>query len=171
MMLRRLIAPFVALFRRPEPIAEMLAVEAGIDEPESVRRARSMVGHGKYRLGAGDKRPDADTPFDADGASDCSGFVLWCHGIPRQDAVTKRWLNTDAMEALAKAQSIAWTQALLGDVVVYGAGAAIGHCGLVSAVDASGPTRVIHCSARGKAAVKDEGPALWLRKGARLWRP
>jgi hypothetical protein len=175
----------------PPPIAstdaEMGEAEREIERieldelPEAVRRARSCVGKGRYCLGAGGKLPEAEAPWSrcakptihahVGGAdfSDCSGFAMWCHRLPRQDA-TGKWWNTDTMEAKARTQGIDWTEAQPGDLVVYGAGAKIGHVGVVATVDASGPRTVIHCSASGKIAVKEEGPALWKRKSALILR-
>ena len=152
---------------------------------EWVRRARSMVGRGFYCLGAGGRDPKAPTPFgtcnhpdehthDRYGKAifcDCSGFLCWVIRRLRHDKASDRWLNTDEMERLAKPQRIPWHMAVPGDIVVYGAGKAIGHCGLVVEVDDSGPIRVVHCQASKAPAVTETSAELFFRKGAVIWRP
>jgi CHAP domain-containing protein len=171
----------------PSNAKEMGEAEREIDEyvePEALTRARSMVGKGYYCLGAGGKNPNALDPWSGcakpathghEGLgrvfSDCSGFIAWCWRLPRHDKTTDTWLNTDELEARGKRQGIPWHKAQPGDVVAYGAGAAIGHCGIASEVDDAGPTKVIHCNA-GKAPAVDETSAdLFERHGAVIWRP
>jgi cell wall-associated NlpC family hydrolase len=192
--LRRLIAvavePFANLFRPPpaaDTTPEIEAVEREIDEeaePLAVRRMLQLVGHGVYCLGAGGRRPDASDPYSSCAKPgthrhahrgrvfcDCSGAICWALGIPRKDPVTGRWLNTDEMERLARRQDIAWMHARPGDVLVFGAGAAIGHCGMVTRCDVGGPSMVAHFSASGTVGGKHEPPTLFKRKGALVWRP
>ena len=139
-------------------------------------RARSMVGRGRYHLGAGGKDPNAQDPFDSDGACDCSGFQAWCFGLPRKGD-TGVWFYTDALEADARGQvkgdlgdGVPWEQAKPGDLVVYGNGPKVGHVGMVSAANDHGPTAVIHCRSGGAPAVVETGPSLFKAKGAVILR-
>lgn len=161
----------------PEPVVEL------DDVPPALARARSMVGKGRYCLGAGGKRPDAEHPWSTCAKPvshahkdlgttfcDCSGFVAWSHRLPRK-LPSGEWVYTDSMEAWGKKQGITWKDAQPGDVVVYGAGAAIGHCGVVSEVDDAGPVKVIHCQASKKPAVIETSADAFERKKAVIWRP
>lgn len=156
-------------------------VEANI-RAERVRRARAWVGKGRYCLGAGAK-VGSPTPFSAcahpkdhshaklgNVFCDCSGFVCFVVGIPRKNA-DGTWNYTDSFESRAKKQGIPWTKALPGDVVVYGAGKAIGHCGIVVEVDDAGPCKVVHCNAGTPPAVDETDESLFARKHAVIWRP
>lgn len=163
----------------------MQVAELEIDDvPPALARARAFVGKGRYCLGAGNRRPDADAPWTTCakpgqhahhdlGTSfcDCSGFVTFCHRIPRHSNATGEWAYTDTMEEWGKKQGIAWKDAQLGDIVVYGAGKAIGHCGIVSQVDDAGPTHVIHCQASKRPAVIETTADLFEHKHAVIWRP
>lgn len=135
---------------------------------EIVARARSARGQGiGYELGCGGTDPKKPHP----GARskkwpksvrlwcDCSGLVDWALGIVGRQH-DKRWYNTDAIEADAKKPGgifdrVTAEQVLPGDVVVYGAGPAIGHTGIVTANPYAAPfgterwwkdLRVVHCS-------------------------
>lgn len=182
-MLKRFIAIFAP---KADTTPEMLAAEAAIEldaVPESVRRARTMVGRGEYCLGAGRTRGALEPWTDcahptkhrhrasvyAETFCDCSGFLCAMWGIPRHNP-DDTWNNTDHLERLARRQGIAWMHAQPGDGIVYGAGRAIGHCGLIANVGEGGPLTVIHCSASGRHAVKEEGMGLWRRKGALIVR-
>jgi len=158
--------------------------------PESVMRARSMVGAGFYCLGAGGRDPSAPRPFGACNHPsththgrygkalfcDCSGFVAWCCGLPRKSAEGV-WLYTDQLEADARGQvkgdlgdGVPWHLAQPGDLIVYGAGKAIGHVGIVSEVDDAGPVKVIHCQASRAPAVVETSPAVFERHKAVILR-
>lgn len=197
--LSKLIAPALDAWRKaftPPPVPSTdrelsdaeREIEAGAELVESnvragwVRTARSWVGKGRYCLGAGAKA-GSKSPLSACAKPkehghehlgnvfcDCSGFVCFIIGIPRKNA-DGTWNNTDHLEKLAKRQGIKWTEAQPGDVVVYGAGAAVGHCGLVSEVDDAGPCKVIHCNAGTPPAIDETDESLFARKGALIWRP
>ncbi len=89
---------------------------------------------------------------------DCSGFVAWSIGIPREfPPGSGRWLDTDAYwnggGAAAHAagfpllHNIALADAEPGDIIVYpDQGSSQGHMGIVSGVDQDGELKVIHCS-------------------------
>lgn len=186
-MLRRLISVATSwLPARRSTDAEMREAEAAfeLDEvPESVRLALSLVGTGEYCLGAGKWRGDGPPWTDCAHPgkhshrhglreivySDCSGFLSACWGIPRQ-LVDGTWLNTDELERIAKRQGLTWADARPGDGIVYGAGKAIGHCGLIVTCKDGRPSEVVHCSASGRHAVKREDMGLWRRKGALVVR-
>jgi hypothetical protein len=91
-------------------------------------------------------------------ACDCSGFVCWALGVPRDDApLPGGWINTDAMfaDALGKQTLFGPVQgpATPGCLLVYPkpsnarrAGQP-GHVGIITAVDATGRvTQVLHCA-------------------------
>lgn len=208
-VLSRIFASVLDLFRKattppavPSNDGLMTAAEAEIEggaqlvednvRAEWVRRARSMVGHGRYCLGAGPGakgnprtpfgpcvKPDEHTHEHAGPVfSDCSGFTSWATGIPRKDSETGIWRNTDHLEADARGKvkgdigdGVPWNQAKPGDLVVYGAGPKVGHVGIVVEVDANGPTRVVHCQASTTPAVTEtKEPGLFKRKGAVVLR-
>lgn len=138
--------------------------------PESVLRARSVLNQGKYELGGGNDDPEAATPFDKNGECDCSTFVAWC--TKRRKKVDGVYFYTDQIEADAKRQvkgdlgyQVPWDQRALGDILVYGAGPATGHMGLVS-----GPGKVIHCRSGKPPAVVETGDQFFKDKGAVVFR-
>ena len=89
---------------------------------------------------------------------DCSGFIAWAIGIPREfPPGSNRWLDTDAYwnggGAAAKAagfpllQNVAAADAEPGDLIVYpDQGGKQGHIGIISGLDNDGELKVIHCS-------------------------
>ena len=89
---------------------------------------------------------------------DCSGFIAWAIGIPREfPPGSNRWLDTDAYwnggGAAAKAagfpllQNVAAADAEPGDLIVYpDQGGKQGHIGIISGLDNQGELKVIHCS-------------------------
>lgn len=88
-------------------------------------------------------------------ACDCSGFVCWALGVPRDGAVLDGgWISTDSMfaDALGRRQLFRpLDQAVPGALLVHpkpgGASEAPGHVGIVTAVDAAGrATRMLHCA-------------------------
>lgn len=89
---------------------------------------------------------------------DCSGFIAWAIGIPREfPPGSNRWLDTDAYWSgggvAAKAagfpllQNVAAADAEPGDLIVYpDQGGKQGHIGIISGMDNHGELKVIHCS-------------------------
>lgn len=138
--------------------------------PPSVLRARSVLNQGKYELGGGNDDPDAPTPFDKDGECDCSTFVAWC--TKHRKKVDGVYFYTDQIEADAKGQvkgdlgyRVPWEDRAPGDILVYGAGPATGHMGLVS-----GPGKVIHCRSGKPPAVVETSDQFFKDKGAVVFR-
>ena len=185
--------------RVPEPTPDDLLAEVELEEvPESVRRARSVLGQGLYCLGAGGREPKALHPFGMCAkpkdpkhrrhagkklCADCSGFADWCLGWTRNDPVYG-WRYCDSIFADAKkpvpgdlGHEVPIADVEPGDLVVYrsqdtdgdGDRDLIGHIGIVSAVPVAPATwwniRVIHCSSRGGAAVKETDGAIWSKRG------
>jgi cell wall-associated NlpC family hydrolase len=148
---------------------------------DSVTRALSARGHGiQYVLGHGGWHPDDPTPT-RDLGCDCSGFVAWVIGICRQTGDEQfRWVETTAIvhDALGDTRyfsHVRWTDAQPGDLVVYGdrrdadGSRHQGHCGIVTAVDTTGPLKVCHCSkgaslAQGDAII-ETSPDAWRARG------
>lgn len=129
----------------------------------ALARARGMVGHGVYRLGAGGMNPGAGAPFSLSGLCDCSGFLAWCMGVSRKtdhplyEQWNGGWLETSAIvrdiEMLSTGMFLRVREDVVqpGDVAVWGdRGKRQGHVGIVSAVQSSidkpRVKRVIHCS-------------------------
>lgn len=142
---------------------------------ERVAFARSMVGRGRYALGAGGRDPNAPTPFIA-GRCDCSGFVAWAVGYDRKiGALAFEWLNTDTMIIDALSENLFYElvtkEYLPGDVVVYpgidlnrdGKRDRVGHCGVIVEGGALiSQCRVVHCQARRSPAVIETDGAPFL---------
>ncbi|HET7273992.1 MAG TPA: peptidoglycan-binding protein [Longimicrobiaceae bacterium] len=117
----------------------------------TLERARSAIGRNtKYVLGAGGMRPFTELSRRCD----CSGFVAWAIGIPRQlPPRTGGWLDTDAYwrggEPVADGLFPQMTPgtALPGDLFVYpDDNGRQGHIGIIGEVGANGPETVVHCS-------------------------
>ena len=165
-----------------DPIAAVAPAAAplhGLGGAEVVRRALSCVGRGVYKLGKGGRRPADPAPFDASGASDCSGFASWCLGLDRYQptAIDGGWISTDSIVRDARGPhrmfvEVPIGEAQAGDLVVYpgrfvaGKRVGIGHVGVIVE---PGPTilacRVAHCAASGKVAVRVSDGRPWARTG------
>ena len=130
---------------------------------EVVARARSMIGKRTvYHLGHGGMRPEAPVAYDMERECDCSGFAAWCLGVSRKTdhpwyvALNGGWLQTSAIvrdlgTGYGSFDGVAWTHGQPGDLLVWPDRVVDGvkhhgHVGVVSAVDETGPTLVIHCS-------------------------
>lgn len=138
---------------------------------QTLARAHSALGLGTiYKLGKGGFNPAKPmTP-----SCDCSGFVAWAIGIPRElPPKGNKWLDTDAYYASGKPvkaglfTEVAIIDAEPGDLLVYpDKGGAQGHIGIVTQVDLSAPTYVIHCSSGNyknyKDAIRITGPGVFL---------
>lgn len=132
-------------------------------------RARTSLGHETvYKLGKGGYDPTA--PLGK--SCDCSGFVAWCIGVPRERPPrSNKWLQTDTFWAGGPSvgaglfPEVSSGGAQPGDLVVYPDGRwGQGHIGIVSEVADGGITRVIHCSSNWKNhgdAILETEPAAW----------
>jgi len=145
---------------------------------EIVQRAVSAMGHEfVYALGHGGWHPEDPLPT-RDLSCDCTGFVSWCLGVCRQcPDVAFPWYETTAIahDAIGDQRHfihVRWQDAVIGDVVVYGDRKDAeghrhqGHIGVISAVDLTGPLKVIHCS---KGACQSTGDAI-AETSPELWR-
>jgi hypothetical protein len=103
-----------------------------------------------YKLGQGGFDPSKPMTKECD----CSGFIAWAIGIPRElPPGSDHWLSTDEYWAGGKPvkdglfTEIALADALAGDLMVYpDSGGHQGHICLINQVDHNLPTFIIHCS-------------------------
>lgn len=161
----------------------------------ALTRARSVVGTGRYLVGAGGRDPRASTPDSAVcGRCGCddAGFLAWCFGYDRYQrgfAYGWDWINADSM--ILEAETLgAWFRPLpepeVGAVVSYssidlerdGHRDRVGHTGLVVALPERWSTddhvwaamRIIHCASsiqrrRGHAIDETHGVA-WAHRAS-----
>ena len=118
---------------------------------QTISRANSVLNlRTEYKLGKGGFDPTKSfTP-----QCDCSGFIAWAIGIPRElPPKSGKWLSTDEYWAggiapkknLFKQRNL--NEAEVGDLIVYpDSGGSQGHIGLITQIDHSMPSLVIHCS-------------------------
>ena len=118
---------------------------------QTLQRANSALGlRTVYQLGKG----GFDPTIPMASSCDCSGFVAWAIGIPRElPPGSNKWLSTDSYwDGGPPVCPNLFTQTDLqqaqpGDLLVYpDSGGHQGHIGIVTQVDHSMPTLVIHCS-------------------------
>jgi hypothetical protein len=161
----------------------------------AVLRARSVVGTGRYLVGAGGRDPRARLPASTvRGRRGCddAGFLAWCLGYDRYQpgfALGWDWISADSMIVEAETRG-AWFRLLpepeIGAVVAYcsielernGHRDRVGHAGLVVALPASWTTddrgwaalRIIHCARsiqRRRGYAIDETRAIgWAHRGS-----
>lgn len=152
-----------------------------------VRRAKSVIGEGVYKLGAGGRVPSAKKPFDKEGRSDCTGFASWCIGIDRYQPGRVNgddWIETSAVFADAQEDGplflhvTAPLQPRPGDLIVYGDRYGVvngrrkkigeGHIGIIESVDLKGRAdTVIDCaSSRTNGAVNRRPASFFFGRGA-----
>jgi peptidoglycan hydrolase-like protein with peptidoglycan-binding domain len=118
----------------------------------TLQRAGAGCGKGTvYTLGKGGFDPTQPMTRECD----CSGFVAWAIGIPRElPPGSDQWLATDnywqggSPVADGLFGRVAPGQAQPGDLYVYpDAEGRQGHIGIITRIDAVGkPTHVVHCS-------------------------
>jgi hypothetical protein len=125
-----------------------------ISSNDLVLKAKTAINKGiRYKLGSGGMNPNTVLPT-TNKLCDCSGFVCWVLGISRKSdnpfyAKFGGWIYTDSMVIDINSQAGLFEKLNtpeVGCIVVYGAGGAIGHVGLVSKVENGQMTKVIHCS-------------------------
>jgi len=151
------------------PWKELLA---GACTARTLQRAKSALGrHTEYKLGQGGVDPTLDlTP-----KCDCSGFVAWAIGVPRElPPGSGHWLQTTTFweggppVGSGLFHQVPGGKAEPGDLYVYGDHAGSqGHIGIITAVDDGRPTAVIHCSMgnwrRHRDAVRETDPGVFSR--------
>jgi cell wall-associated NlpC family hydrolase len=143
---------------------------------EIIARARKytdpQLGLVIYRMGGGTLDPKAAAPWSVSPVGtlicDCSAFAMWVFGKKKNPALN-RWLNTDGLEA--DIRSIQKHFRLIptpepGCLIVDGAGAATGHCGVVVAGFSTATMRVVDCSSQGmKHAITENHGPWFMRSG------
>jgi hypothetical protein len=138
----------------------------------TLARARSAADQGiRYVLGKGGFTPT--DPMDIE--SDCSGFVAWAIGIPRElPPGSGRWLQTTTYwegggnVGAGLFDETDRTRAEPGDLYVYPDNRGKqGHIGIISEVQSEQPSKVMHCSKgnliRHGDAIKETDPAVFTR--------
>jgi hypothetical protein len=136
----------------------------------TLQRGRSGLNRKtQYVLGKGGFEPLADlTP-----KCDCSGFVAWAIGIPRElPPGSDRWLQTDTYwvgggeVGAGLFDRVTEAEAKPGDIYVFpDSNGRQGHMGIISRIDDRRPTHVIHCSAgnfrRTDDAIQETDPSVF----------
>ena len=122
---------------------------------QTLQRAQSMLNHQIiYKLGDGPTDPTQPITTTCD----CSGFVDWSIGLPRElPHGSGKWIYTDSIWAggapvkVGMFTPIGITDAQIGDLLVYPHSGVpqhmhAGHIGIITEVTNQMPTKVIHCS-------------------------
>lgn len=127
---------------------------ASADTSQTLERALKQAGNSKtkYRLGTGGFDPTKSMASTCD----CSGFVAWCIGVPRElPPGSDRWLDTDAFWSgggsigIGLFDRVELPSCAPGDVLVFpDSNGHQGHVGIVSEVQNARPTKTVHCSGR-----------------------
>jgi hypothetical protein len=138
---------------------------------QTLQRAQSALGlNTTYKLGRG----GFDPTKPVSNSCDCSGFVSWAIGVPRElPPGSNQWLSTDSYWAGGKPVKaklflkIDLKDAGQGDLLVYpDSGGHQGHIGIITQVDHNVPTYVVHCSLGNfhnyHDAVRITGPGVFL---------
>ncbi|AEV98862.1 peptidoglycan-binding protein [Niastella koreensis] len=146
-----------------EDIPADAAFLTGVTKDAIIKKAKSAINKGiRYKLGMGGTNPSAKLP-DQHNQCDCSGFVCWALGLNRKTDIPfyKKfggWIFTDSMVADINSNAGIFEKLntpVAGCIVVYGAGAQIGHVGIVSEVAEGKMKKVIHCSSGNDKTFKD----------------
>lgn len=140
-----------------------------------VLRARSVVASPiLYKLGSGGRFPSDALP-SRDQYCDCSGFICWVLGLCRESDIPfyRRfggWIYTDSMVSDIESTAGIFQRVSKpepGCIVVYSAGSAIGHVGMVTDVKAGVMIKVVHCSSGNAkkfgAAIQETTPGVFNR--------
>ncbi len=138
---------------------------------QTLTRANSCLGLKTiYKLSAGGTNPTVPLTRECD----CSGFVAWAVGIPRElPPGSNHWFFTDSIWGGGSPvkpglfSQMELPQSVPGDLLVYPhSGDAPGHVGIIAQVDHNRPSMVIHCSHGNFAhfgdAVRVTDPAVFL---------
>ena len=138
----------------------------------TLKRARKWIDKGiRYKLGKGGFDPTKPIKKQCD----CSGFVAWAIGIPRQlPPRTGTWLQTTTYWQGGGAAGDSLFDRVdehrvePGDIVVYpDRGGKQGHMGIVSDCKNGRASKVIHCSSsndrRHKDSIQETGLAIFHR--------
>jgi cell wall-associated NlpC family hydrolase len=150
------------------PWKDVLALAS---KDQTLVRAQSALGLGTvYKLGKGGFDPTRPMMPNCD----CSGFVSWAIGIPRElPPTSNKWVSTDSVWSGGKPvkpnlfSQIPLAESMAGDLLVYPDKAGHqGHIGIITQVDNNSPTYVIHCS-KGNFihyhdAIRTTGPGVFL---------
>ncbi len=138
---------------------------------QTMKRAKSALKHKTvYKLGKGGFDPSKPMTTQCD----CSGFIAWAIGIPRElPPKSNKWLSTDQYWAggkpvkagLFKQKDL--SEAAVGDLLVYpDSGGHQGHISVISAIKNNKPSLIIHCSSGNFKnfgdAIRETDPAIFL---------
>ena len=112
--------------------------------------------------------PDSPTCADANNGCDCSGYVLWCYSLPRENS-DGTWNNTDAIYNDAMGSQVRFVRIdtpIVGAMMVFPGGrdGPYGHIGIIAEVKNGQVTKVIHCSAAADIAITT--PEVFFANGA-----
>lgn len=144
-----------------------------------LKRARGVLGKSiPYKLGSGGADPAKKSPAGGDGACDCSGFIAWALGFPRQVKdpfqlrVNGGWVNTTSIVLDANSREGIFDRLAKprpGCLIVYPwRNGSAGHVGIVTEVRSDMPVRVIHCSSgasrRTGDSIAETGADVWLAR-------
>lgn len=142
-----------------------------VGTPQTMQRAKSALKRKTvYKLGKGGFDPTKPMTIQCD----CSGFIAWAIGIPRElPPKSNKWLSTDQYWAGGKpVKAGLFTQkdlsaAAVGDLLVYpDSGGRQGHISVVSAVKNKKPSHIIHCSSGNFKnfgdAIRETDPSIFL---------
>ena len=117
----------------------------------TLKRSRSCLGQKtRYKLGKGGINPANPLTRECD----CSGFVAWAIGIPRElPPGSGKWLQTTTYWGGGGSVGVSLFDQVVpahsepGDIYVYpDSGGKQGHMGIISEIKDDKPSKVIHCS-------------------------
>jgi hypothetical protein len=151
---------------------------------QTLNRGHQGLGRGTiYELGAGGTADDIGRPLTRQ--CDCSGFVCWAIGVPREcPPGSDHWLYTDNIwegggdVGKGLFDEIQQGAAQTGDLYVYPApnSSSHGHIAIITAVTNGAPNQILHCSLsnfeRTGDAVRETTPIVFTQnKISRIMRP
>lgn len=133
---------------------------------QTLKRARSALGKKTvYALGRGGINPLKPLTKECD----CSGFVAWAIGIPRElPPGSDHWLQTTTYWQGDKGHfdPVAKDETLSGDLYVYpDLDGKQGHIGIITSTKNGAPEKILHCSSgnyrRTGDAIQETSPAVF----------